>query len=53
MEAANTPDPTLKAAVEKGEKVIHEHLQMVDKLARDKGIPVPQRGGNRAAPPPA
>jgi putative membrane protein len=53
MEAASTPDPTLRDAVEKGEKVIHEHLEMVGKLARDKGIPMPPRGGNRAGPPPA
>jgi putative membrane protein len=44
-EGADTQDPTLKAAVEKGEKVIHEHTMMVDKLAREKGIPMPARGG--------
>jgi putative membrane protein len=53
MEAANAQDQTLKDAVEKGEKIIHEHLTMVDKLARDKGIAMPPRGGNRPAPPPA
>lgn len=53
VEAANTQDPTLKAAVEKGEKVIHGHLEMADKLAREKGVSMPPRGGNRAAPPPA
>jgi len=53
MEAASTPDPTLRDAVEKGEKVIHEHLEMVGKLARDKGVPIPPRGGNRAGPPPS
>jgi putative membrane protein len=53
MEAANAQDPTLKDAVEKGEKIIHEHLAMVDKLARDQGIPIPPHGGNRPAPPPA
>jgi putative membrane protein len=52
MEAASTPDPTLRAAAEKGEKVIHEHLEMVGKLVRDKGVPIPPRGGNRAGPPP-
>jgi putative membrane protein len=52
MEAANAQDPTLKDAVEKGEKIIHEHLTMVDKLARDKGIAMPPHGGNRPAPPP-
>jgi putative membrane protein len=49
MENGNAQDPALKAAVEKGEKVIHEHLKMVDKLARDKGISIPPHGGN---PPP-
>ena len=43
-------DPTLKAAVDKGLGVIREHTQMVDKLAKDKGIPVPQRGGRQAPP---
>jgi putative membrane protein len=52
MEAADTQDPTLKAAVEKGEKVIHEHTMMVDKLARDKGIPMPSRGGKMPGSPP-
>jgi putative membrane protein len=53
LEAANTQDPTLKSAVEKGEKVIHEHLQMVDKLAQDKGIPIPARPGRQTPAPPA
>jgi putative membrane protein len=53
QEAASTTDPTLRDAVTSGEKVIREHTQMVDKLARDKGIAVPQRGGNRPAPAPA
>ncbi len=52
-EAADTQDPTLKAAVEKGAKVIREHTMMVDKLAREKGIPMPARGGKMpGAPPP-
>jgi putative membrane protein len=44
QEAASTTDPTLQTAVANATKVIHEHTMMVDKLARDKGIPVPQRG---------
>jgi putative membrane protein len=52
LEAANTQDQTLKNAVVKGQKVIHEHLEMVNSLARDKGIDVPHRGGNAAPPPP-
>jgi putative membrane protein len=50
QEAASTTDPTLQTAVANATKVIHEHTMMVDKLAREKGIPVPQRGG---APNPA
>jgi putative membrane protein len=53
MEAAGTPDQTLRDAAEKGEKVIHEHLEMVDKLARDKGIAIPPHAGARTGPPPA
>jgi putative membrane protein len=34
-------DPNLKAAVTKGTKVIREHTEMVDKLAKDMGVPVP------------
>ncbi len=50
QEAASTTDPTLQTAVANATKVIHEHTMMVDKLAREKGIPVPQRG---SAPNPA
>ncbi len=50
MEAANATDPALKAAVEKGAKVIREHTSMVDSLARSKGIAVPTRGPRPAAP---
>ncbi len=52
MEVASTTDPTLKAAVEKGEKVIHEHLTMVEGLARSKGIATPTRGQRPSAPSP-
>jgi putative membrane protein len=53
MEAADTQDPTLKAAVDKSATVIREHTMMVDKLARVKGIPMPARGGKMpgSAPP--
>jgi len=44
QEAASTTDATLQTAVANATKVIHEHTMMVDKLAREKGIPVPQRG---------
>jgi putative membrane protein len=52
QEAVSTTDPTLQAAVVNGAKVIHEHTVMVDKLAREKGVPVPQHGGNKTAPAP-
>jgi len=51
QEAASTTDPTLQAAVYNAAKVIHEHSVMVDKLARDKGVPMPQRGPNKSASP--
>jgi putative membrane protein len=41
VEAVSTSDPELKAAVDKGAGVIHDHMVMADKLARAKGIPVP------------
>jgi putative membrane protein len=53
MEASSAQDQALRDAVEKGEKIIHEHLEMVDKLARDKGIAMPPHGGKRTGPPPA
>jgi len=52
IESSTASDAALKAAVEKGKKVIHEHMMMVDKLAKEKGVPVPARGGNKPAPPP-
>ncbi len=50
MEASSTQDANLKAAVEKGQNVIHEHLMMVEKLAKEKGIAIPGRNGNKPAP---
>lgn len=50
MEAASTTDPTLKTAVEKGQKVIREHLTMVESLAKSKGIATPSRGPKPAGP---
>jgi len=52
QEAASTTDPTLQAAVANGAKVIHEQTVIVDKLAREKGVPVPQHGGNKTPPAP-
>jgi putative membrane protein len=50
-EATSTNDPTLKAAVDKGSKVIYEHMTMIDKMARDKGIATPGHHGPRPATP--
>ena len=50
VEAASAADPALKAAAEKGAKVIREHTSMVDGLARSKGIAVPARSTRPAAP---
>lgn len=50
-EDSTVQDPTLKAAVDKGYQVIREHTQMVDKLAKDKGLPVPERRGGAPGPP--
>jgi putative membrane protein len=51
QEAASTTDPTLQTAVNNATKVIHEHSMMVDKLAREKGVPMPQHGVNKSASP--
>ena len=51
MEDGTVQDPTLKAAVDKGLQVIREHTRMVDKMAKDKGLPVPERRGGPPAPP--
>jgi putative membrane protein len=52
MEAASSADPTLHNEVVKAQSVIHEHIVMVDKLARAKGIPVPVHGGHKPNPAP-
>ena len=52
MEAASPTDPALHEAVVKAQSIIHDHAVMVDKLAREKGVPVPVRGGNHPAPAP-
>jgi putative membrane protein len=49
QEAASTTDSTLQAAVVNGAKIIHEHTVMVDKLAREKGVPMSQHGSNKTA----
>jgi putative membrane protein len=38
QEAGTAGTPDLKAAVSKGESTIHEHLEMVEKIAQTNGI---------------
>ena len=52
IEAASPTDPTLHNEVVKAQGVIHEHTVMVDKLARERGIPVPAHGGHKPNPAP-
>lgn len=54
VEAEGTQDPALRDAVVKGAKTIHEHLVMVDQMAKSKGIEVPHRHHQSGAeqPPP-
>jgi putative membrane protein len=50
--AASPADATLHNQVVKAQSVIHDHTVMVDKLAREKGIPVPSHGGHKPNPAP-
>jgi putative membrane protein len=52
LEAASPTDPTLHDAVVQAEGIIHDHTVTVDKLAREKGIPVPVHGPHKPAPAP-
>jgi len=51
IEANSTNDPLLKQAVTDGAQIIHDHMVMIDKMARSKGIAIPG-GHSRPAPPP-
>jgi putative membrane protein len=53
LEAASPTDPTLHDAVVQAEGIIHDHTVTVDKLAREKGIPVPAHGPHKPAPAPS
>jgi putative membrane protein len=46
-----TKDTALQEAIVKAGKVVREHTMLVDKLATEKGIPVPERKRPTAAPP--
>ncbi len=49
-EAKDAADADLKAAVEHGRDVIKEHTQMIDKIAKDKGLTMPMKKKTTAAP---
>jgi putative membrane protein len=51
IEANNTTDASLKQVVTEGAQVIHDHMVMIDKIARSKGIATPGgRGGSTPSP---
>jgi len=52
IEANNTTDANLKDVVTEGAQVIHDHMVMIDKIARSRGIATPGGRGS-ATPPPA
>lgn len=41
MEASSTADPDLQEAVDNAARVIREHMVTIDKMARERGIPMP------------
>ena len=47
-----TNDPAIKNEIEKGEPVIREHVHLIMKIAKDKGIEVPRPNAGAGAPPP-
>ena len=51
MEARSATDQNLQMEVTKAAGVIRQHLQMVTKLAQDKGVPVPPRPPRPQGPP--
>lgn len=51
LESNTVNDPSLREAVADGEHIIHGHLVTVNKLAREKGVPMPEH--KHAPPPPA
>jgi putative membrane protein len=50
IEGNSVTDPTLKQAVIDGEIVLHGHLVQVDKLAGEKGIPLPSHNHDQKPP---
>jgi putative membrane protein len=53
VESQTTTDPDLKATVDQGARVLHEHLGMVSRLAVQNGVPLPTRGGKPPVTSPA
>ncbi len=51
IELTATTDPTLKDAVEAGEKVIREHTHMITEIAKSRDIPIPGHHGAETASP--
>jgi putative membrane protein len=53
MEESATSNPDLKAAISQAEPVISQHLNMIQGIAQQKGVAVPEghHGGNSGAPP--
>ncbi len=49
MAADHTGDSSLGETIAKALRVIREHTIMVDKLARDKGVPMPPRPGTHSS----
>ncbi len=52
IEVANTSDPELKAGVLNGQKVIRQHLMMIEQIAKDQNVDVPEGHGPKAPMPP-
>jgi putative membrane protein len=50
IEANSTSDPNLKQVITDGAQVIHDHMVMIDKIARSKGIATPGGQGKPAPP---
>lgn len=52
VEARSATDQNLQSEAGRGAGMIREHLQIVTKLAADKGVPIPPRPPRPAGPPP-
>lgn len=50
--SAQTSDTALKTAADNGSKVIREHMMLADKMAHERGLPVPGHKPKQEATPP-